>query len=302
MLIHQYNSCEVEVISRILSYLKRPGQAGDTDKSYALEDKEPPIPAVAQPADWLNRGVTEYNDDIFTYNPLELPLPNQLLRAAVSGPDLDRFMYIGSAWSAVCVRYQPTKSEPTVLDIGCGVGKMARFLAINPELRYVGFDIYLPAIRWCQREFSRVYGDRFRFEHFDGHSSMYNPGGTVQVQDYRFPVDDDSIDLAIGASIFTHLYEEDMRHYFVETARVLRDGGVAVFSIHTLDEAGAFFSDSQGAGDRKILGNEQVMLIDKAYFISIGEEHGLRLLDSPGRLCGQELIVFQKSSPNMLVD
>ncbi|WP_409524934.1 class I SAM-dependent methyltransferase [Nitrincola sp. MINF-07-Sa-05] len=190
-------------------------------------------------------------------------------------------------------------SEPTVLDIGCGVGKMARFLAINPALRYIGFDIYLPAIKWCQREFARVYGDRFRFEHFDGHSSMYNPGGTVKVQDYRFPVGDDSIDLAIGASIFTHLYEEDMRHYFVETVRVLRAGGVAVFSIHTLDEVGAFFPDSQGVGERNIFGNEQVMLIDKAYFISIGKEHGLRLLDAPGRLCGQELIVFQKSNPKV---
>lgn len=38
-------------------------------------------------------------------------------------------------------------------------------------------------------------------------------------------------DLIIAASIFTHLYEDDMRHYFKETA----------FSIHTPDEASYFF-------------------------------------------------------------
>lgn len=289
------------MLSRISTYLKRAAERENAEKPCHTAGSKPSATGAAQPAHWLACGVTECNDDTFNYNRLELPLPNQLLRAAVSGPDLDRFLYIGSAWTAVCLQYKQATSELSVLDIGCGVGKMVRFLAINPAVHYVGFDIYLPAIKWCQREFTRVYGDRFRFEHFDGHSSMYNPDGVVQVQSYQFPVDGDSVDLAIGASIFTHLYEEDIRHYFSETARTLQIGGVAVFSIHTLDEVDRFFPGSHGVADLNLFGNEQVMLIDKGYFIGIGKEYGLQLLDSPGRLCGQELIVFQKGSANVSV-
>jgi SAM-dependent methyltransferase len=255
------------------------------------------VPAVAAPAYWHAQATAtgiDGNDDEFRYNPVELPLPNALLRAAVSGPDLGRFMYIGAAWAEACFRYLPLDRRTTILDIGCGVGKTARFLAYNPQVSYVGFDIYLPAISWCRREFGRLYGERFRFEHFDGQSSMYNPNGSVAVADYRFPADDSSVDLALGASIFTHLYEKDMLHYLAQTSRVLKPGGVALFSIHTPDEIKDFFPDAGVPVATNIVGNEQVMLVDREYFVALGERCGLTLHDLPGRLCGQELVVFQR--------
>jgi len=181
-----------------------------------------------------------------------------------------------------------------VLDIGCGAGKMARFFALNPKLQYTGFDVYRPAIDWCRKAFSPICGKRFRFEHFNGYSAMYNPGGSVATSEYCFPVADNSIDLALGASIFTHLTEVDMRHYLAETARALKPAGVALVTIHTLDELAQFFPDVAEPGDKRVLGNEQVMLIDPQYFIEMAEEHGLEILKSPGRLCGQELLVFEK--------
>ena len=255
------------------------------------------VPQVAAPAYWHAQAPQtgiDGNDDEFRYSPLELPLPNALLRAAVSGPDLGRFMYIGSAWAAACFRYLPLDRRTTILDIGCGVGKTARFLAYNPLVDYVGFDIYLPAISWCRREFGRLYGERFRFAHFDGHSSMYNPNGTVAVEDYVFPAGDSSVDLALGASIFTHLYEKDMLHYLAQTSRVLRPGGVALFSIHTPDEVKDFFPDAESPVEADIVGNEQVMLVNRDYFIRLGQSCGLTLRELPGRLCGQELVVLQR--------
>lgn len=257
----------------------------------------PAVPDVAQPSASFVEALSEGdsgNDEQFSYNSLELPLPNQRLRTVVSGPDLDRFLYIGHAWATVCTKYLSSDQPALIMDIGCGVGKMARFLALNPAINYVGFDIYLPAIKWCKREFSRLYGKRFRFEHFDGHSAMYNPKGTLAAADYHFPADDACIDLAIGASIFTHLYEEDMTHYFAETARVLRTGACAVLSIHTPDELQAFFPESPDTGGKKIIGNEQVMLIDRDYFVDLARDYGLKLRELPGKLCGQELVVLQK--------
>jgi len=256
------------------------------------------VPEVAQPAHWLAVAATDEqeddNDQGFSYNPVELPLPNEKLRAAVSGPDLSHFLYIGHAWATICANYLPPQRQVLVLDVGCGVGKMARSLALNPSVHYVGFDIYLPAIMWSRREFSRLYGERFRFEHFDGQSAMYNPNGVVPIETYLFPVEDSSVDLALGASIFTHLYEKDMKHYFAETARVLKPGGIALYSIHTLDELQTFFPQSSDPGDKKIIGNEQVMLIDRDYFIELARDYGLRLHELPGRLCGQEVVAFQK--------
>lgn len=253
------------------------------------------VPDVAQPAAWLaGEAGTGIESKFGQPNSIELPLPDERLRSTVIGPELDRFLYIGSTWAAVCLQYLPAREDVTVLDIGCGVGKMARFLALNPALHYVGFDIYLPAIEWCRREFSRVYPGRFRFEHFEGRSAMYNPGGKLEASEYRFPVDESTVDLALGASIFIHLYERDMRHYFDETARVLKPGGVALFSINTVDEAPAFFPDAVVSPGNRILGNEQVMLVDKDYFADMGRAHGLDVLHAPGRLCGQELIVFRK--------
>ncbi|MEZ5503722.1 MAG: class I SAM-dependent methyltransferase [Halioglobus sp.] len=252
---------------------------------------------VAQPSAWFLDALTDAdcgNDEEFAYNALELPLPNTRLRTVVSGPDLGRFLYIGHAWASVCTHYLPPAQPVLVMDIGCGVGKMARFFALDPAVHYVGFDIYRPAITWCRREFSRLYGERFRFEHFDGRSAMYNPGGSLSVADYRFPAADGSVDLALGASLFTHLYENDMRHYLAETARVLKTGGLALLSIHTLDELPEFFPDAPAAGDRKIVGNEQVILVDRDYFVALAGESGLTLHALPGRLCGQELVVVQK--------
>ena len=278
----------------LLSVLDR---AGPASPATAPPPETTSVPEVAEAAHWLSapENLTPSDDPTFAYHPLELALPNQWLRSAVSGPDLDRFLYIGAAWATVCSRYLPRDREVHVLDIGCGVGKMARFFALNPNVHYIGFDIFEPGIQWCRQAFSRLYQDRFRFEHFDGHSAMYNPDGQVATRDYAFPAEDGSIDLAVGASIFTHLYEADMQHYLAQTRRVLAPGGLAVFSIHTLDEIDAFFPGANVAPDEKIKGNEQVMLIDKDHFVTLAGRQGLTLKDSPGRLCGQELVVLENS-------
>src|SRR5690606_38606473 len=116
------------------------------------------------------------------------------LRGTVSGPELDRFLYIGSAWATLCSYYYPSSPTIEILDIGCGVGKMARFFAMTPHVKYVGFDIFLPAIEWCQFHFGSLYGDRFKFFHFDGHSNRYNPRGTINTSDFHFPWAENSMD------------------------------------------------------------------------------------------------------------
>ena len=113
-----------------------------------------------------------------------------------------------------------------VLEIGCGIGRMARVLVpvLRPPGSYDGFDIVASGIAWC-RERYRETPVPFRFQHADLHNARYNPGGAERADEYRFPSDDEAFDLAIATSVFTHLLAPAAERYLAETARVLAPGG-----------------------------------------------------------------------------
>jgi SAM-dependent methyltransferase len=119
------------------------------------------------------------------------------------------------------------KPGDRVLDIGCGIGRMARVLV--PVLRappgsYDGFDVSRTGIDWCRAHYPQNQAP-FRFKHVDAHHPEYNPDGTDNAEQLRFPYDDDSFDLAIATSVFTHLLDVAVTHYLHETARVLAPHG-----------------------------------------------------------------------------
>jgi SAM-dependent methyltransferase len=118
------------------------------------------------------------------------------------------------------------RNDDRVLDIGCGIGRMARPLVpvLRPPGSYDGFDIAEPGIRWCQAHY-RDTPAPFRFEHADVHNSVYNPAGAATPETYTFPYPDGSFDLAIATSVFTHLLPEAADHYLAQAARVLAPNG-----------------------------------------------------------------------------
>ncbi len=113
-----------------------------------------------------------------------------------------------------------------VLDVGCGIGRIARVLV--PELRppgsYDGFDVVAEAIAWCQERY-RETAVPFRFAHADIQNTVYNPSGTGSASRYRFPYADASFDLVVATSVFTHLLGDAADRYLAEVARVLVSGG-----------------------------------------------------------------------------
>lgn len=124
-----------------------------------------------------------------------------------------------------------------VLEIGCGCGAMVPALArmVGGDGSYVGFDVHRPSIRWCGRRFA---GDtRLRFEWADLASPYGNGASGVAVESYRFPVDDGGADLVIAKSVFTHLREQQARHYLREVRRALRPGGRALLTAFLFDGA-----------------------------------------------------------------
>jgi SAM-dependent methyltransferase len=113
-----------------------------------------------------------------------------------------------------------------VLDIGCGIGRMARPLTgfLDPARgSYDGFDVNRAGIEWCRARYAAY--PHFRFRAVDLFNTRYRPDAGASARDFRFPYADGAFDLVFATSVFTHLLREDADRYLAESARVLAPGG-----------------------------------------------------------------------------
>jgi SAM-dependent methyltransferase len=130
------------------------------------------------------------------------------------------------------------RPEDRVLEMGCGIGRMARVLAgvLRPPGAYDGFDVVASGITWCQAHY-RDTPAPFRFVHADLRNPAYNPDGALPAGEYRFPYGDGAFDLVIATSLFTHLLAGDADHYLAEAARVLVPGGRLLSTWYLIPDA-----------------------------------------------------------------
>jgi SAM-dependent methyltransferase len=130
---------------------------------------------------------------------------------------------------------QPDSFE-TVLDFGCGCGRLARQLLqqrYRPK-RYLGLDLHRGMIEWCVANLS-PFGSDFTFAHHDVYEMDFNPDSPHRV--LPFPCNDSEFTLAIALSVFTHLIEEQVGHYLRELRRILRPDGVAYTTWFVFDKS-----------------------------------------------------------------
>jgi SAM-dependent methyltransferase len=86
--------------------------------------------------------------------------------------------------------------QSPVLDVGCGVGRVARaLLQFLDGGSYIGIDTCRSSIEWCTAYYSDR--DNFRFFHADVFSTVYNPNSSNTPDKYRFPIEGDSIDFTV---------------------------------------------------------------------------------------------------------
>ena len=126
------------------------------------------------------------------------------------------------------------RPDARVLDVGCGIGRMAIPLADYLDGgSYAGFDVGRSMIRWCQRHVSSPRAD-FEFAWAPVYNAKYNPFGDLSAAEFRFPYPDASFDFAFATSLFTHLLRDEAGHYLAETGRVLRPGASCLLTFFLL--------------------------------------------------------------------
>jgi SAM-dependent methyltransferase len=139
----------------------------------------------------------------------------------------DRALAIGASWAETFEIHGGLTRHSTVLDIGCGPGRMAigvgeRFGFHNPL--YLGFDIRKQDIDWCTANITNNHSN-FRFLHLDVRNGHYNPGGKIDPAEVRFPADDGAFNFIFATSVFTHMRTKEMLVYLNESRRCLSPDG-----------------------------------------------------------------------------
>ncbi len=158
------------------------------------------------------------------------------------------FVETGDEFLGLFVELGGLQPHHAVLDVGCGIGRMARPLAgyLDAKGSYDGFDVNRDGIGWCRRRYARH--DNFRFQVADLYNRRYNPQGGHAATEYRFPYDDAAFDFAIATSVLTHLLESEADHYLSEIRRVLKPEGRALITFFLLnEESRALIKDGKAA-------------------------------------------------------
>ncbi len=160
--------------------------------------------------------------------------PPRWLRDTVGDGDFDT---VGQRFLVHCRELAGLEPDEAVLDVGCGVGRLALRLTgyLGSQGSYRGFDLVRPAIRWCQRHITPAF-PHFCFEQADIHHPLYNPAGRQPAREHAFPFPAGTFDLVIVASVFTHLLAEEVKHYLAEIQRVLKPGGRCLATFFLLND------------------------------------------------------------------
>jgi SAM-dependent methyltransferase len=106
----------------------------------------------------------------------------------------------------------PHQPGQTILDFGCGSGRVLRWFAAEPGLHLAGCDIHAPSIAWMRDNF--------------------DPAVRLYANDAKppLPESDDTFDLVYCGSVFSHL--TDWAPWLLELRRILKPGGALVASVH----------------------------------------------------------------------
>lgn len=106
----------------------------------------------------------------------------------------------------------PARERPTVMELGCGVGRLLRHAPDRRLARVVATDVNAESLAWCRQNLGDI----------DYHQHAPRPPIATLASA--------SVDIAYAHSVFTHIPLEDQAAWIDELARVIRPGGWAALT------------------------------------------------------------------------
>lgn len=137
------------------------------------------------------------------------------------------------------------KENEHVLDIGCGIGRLALPLSsyLSIERRYEGFDIVPEAIEWDKKYITSEFPN-FNFTLAEVYNKYYNKTAKITSDLYKFPYANESFDFVFLTSIFTHMRPKEIENYMYEISRVLRKNGRCLITCYLLNNETQYLMNS----------------------------------------------------------
>jgi SAM-dependent methyltransferase len=179
--------------------------------------------------------------------------------------------------------------DSTIVDIGCGCGRYARFLRdyqYKSERftgRYIGVDVDPEMLAWCSRHFD---SERFEFHRSSHSSRAYRAEGSPSPAPYELPMADGTADFVFSTSLFSHLLEGEVVNYCRESYRVLRAGGHMVMYFFSLDRPPPTYGGRHTFGFQVGHAHVESLSVPEAavayreeYLISVARDAGFRTAD-----------------------
>lgn len=143
------------------------------------------------------------------------------------GPGIrgDSFLYSAQSDWDKYKKYINLKAGDTIVDIGCGHGRMAVNF-INSNINYLGIDILPEAIQWAVAAFAPWNNIEFYYDNL--YNSMYHPKG-ASANNFKILMPASGVKGVLALSLFTHLETLDVvEHYLMEVRRVLCNDGAVI--------------------------------------------------------------------------
>ncbi|MEM1396776.1 MAG: class I SAM-dependent methyltransferase [Pseudomonadota bacterium] len=116
------------------------------------------------------------------------------------------------------------RGAETVLDLGCGCGRLARFAPKVTDAAYYGVDYNQRLVDWCAANLPGKYAKN------DLHPPL------------DFPTD--YFDVVFLLSVFTHLRIDTQNEWLSELARIVKPGGFCLITFHDEDHPNMALTDS----------------------------------------------------------
>jgi SAM-dependent methyltransferase len=148
-----------------------------------------------------------------------LVLPSPRLRVLVAGTaEVDVFVRTGEVHAGYLRELlaragRPIRGLDSILDFGCGCGRIARWFSDLPRTQINGCDYNDALVAWCRQNLAFMHTSK---------TALYPP----------LPYADESFDFLYAYSVFTHLSVNLTDLWMRELRRVVKPGGLVWFTVH----------------------------------------------------------------------